>query len=242
MRNRRPRTPGNLPTYVPDPKTLPAPEKPQPTAMRPGSRMAVLGVFIEVVRRSFSPGVKPPNFQWLWDPDIKKTKIAIESSFNEDVTYRNFKPAIQIDIDDQTHGRVVLGDKAGQNLRTGAVHFWDLATVPILIECIAAKRAESAIIGDLVGAFLHTASDILQAKFAFHDMTPVTVGRTQPYTMADKDTWVTSVTFNVQHVMRWRNLPVAPLLREIELQATGTGEDADVFFETLAIGWKNKGG
>lgn len=240
MRDRRPKTPGNLPTYVPDPKTLPAPERPQPTAMRPGSRMAVLGVFIEVVRRAFSPGVKPPDFQWLWNPDIKKTKIAIESAFNEDVNYRNFKPAILIDVDDQTHGRVVLGDRAGQNLRTGTIGFWDLATVPILVECIAGKRAESAIVGDLTGAFLHMASDLIQAKFGFHDMTPVTVGRTQPYTMSDKDTWVTSVTFNVQHVMRWSNKPAAPLLREIEMMVSGSGESATEFFETLAVGWKNK--
>jgi len=239
---RRRREHGYQPTYVPDPKPLPAPEQKQNEAIRPGSRMAVLGVFLEVIRKGFSVGVVPPNFQWTWQPDIKKTKIAIESSFNEDISHRNFRPAIFIDVDDQTHGRVVLGDRAGQSMRTGRVAFWDLATVPILIECIAGKRAESAIIGDLAGAFLHIASDLIQAKFGLHDMTPVVVGRTQPYG-SDKDTWVTAVTFNVQHVMRWTNTPIAPLLQEIVLEATGSDADnSSAYFETLALGWRSRVG
>lgn len=228
--------------FVPNPKRQPSPEAPQQVSMRPGSKMAVLGVFVEVVRKRFAAGVVDPDFQWLWDPDIKKTRLAVESAFNEDKEFRNFRPGVFLDCDDETHGRVVLGDRVGQNFKTGLVGFWDLQTVPILIECVAGKRAESAILGDIVGVFLHASSDLIQAKFGFHDMTPVTVGRTQPHTK-DKDTWVTPVTFTVQYPTRWTNAPTAPLLAELELEVTASGANsATEFFETIALGWRSKVG
>lgn len=230
------------PGFVPDPKLQPAPEGAQHVTIRPGSKLAVLGVFVEVVRRRFSASVVPHDFQWLWDPDIKTTRLAVESAFNEDKEHRNFRPAVFVDCDDQTHGRVVLGDRVGQNLKTGLVGFWDLQVVPILIECVAGKRAESAVLGDVVGVFLHASSDLIQAKFGFHDMTPVVVGRTQPIGDArDKDQWVTAVTFNVQYPMRWTNRPTAPLLAEIEADIVASGDDdATTFFESIALGWRDR--
>ena len=229
------------PGFVPNPKQQPSPEGKQAVSIRPGSKMAVLGVFVEIVRRRFAGNVVPPDFPWQWQPDIKQTKLAVESAFNEDKEHRDFRPAVFIDCDDQTHGRVVLGDRAGQNIKSGLVGFWDLQTVPLLIECLAGKRAESAIIGDLVGWFLHASSDLIQAKFGFHDMTPVVVGRTQPSTK-DKDQWVTAVTFNVQYAGRWTNRPTAPLLAEIEACVVASGHDnATSFFEDIVLGWQNRG-
>lgn len=226
------------PTYVPDAKNQPSPEADQQVSIRPGSKLAVLGVFVEIIRRRFAIGTVDANFQWLWNTDILKTKLAVESAFNEDKAHRNFRPAVYVDCDDQTMGRVVLGDRAGHNFKTGLEGFWNLQSVPILIECVAAKRAESATLGDTVGVFLQASSDLIQGKFGFHDMTPVTVGRTQP-TGRDKDQWVTSVTFVVQYPQRWTNAPTAPLLQELELDITASGVDsATEFFETVALAWQ----
>lgn len=228
----------NQPSYVPDPKLQPAPEEQQPVSIRPGSKLAILGVFVEIIRRRFAIETVSADFQWLWNKDIGATKLAVESAFNEDKTHRNFRPAVYVDCDDQTMGRVVLGDRAGVNLKTGLEGFWNLQSVPILIECVAAKRAESAALGDVVGVFLHASSDLIQAKFGFHDMTPVTVGRTQP-APRDKDQWITSVTFVVQFPLRWTNTPTAPLLQELELEIARSGCDsATEFFETIALSWQ----
>lgn len=224
--------------FVPDPKPLPSPEQSQHPTIRPGSKLAVLGVFVEIIRKRMSFGM-PPDFQWLWDKDIKKTRIAVESAFNEDKEHRDFRPAVYVDCDDQTHGRVVIGDFVGQNLQTGMRGFWNLQTVPVLIECVAGKKSESAILGDIVAIFLQASSDLIQAKFGFHDMTPLTVGRTQPYTV-DKTQWITSVTFNVQYPTRWTNLPIAPLLQEIEAEVTASGVDsATEFFEEVMLSWRS---
>jgi hypothetical protein len=224
--------------YVPSPKRLPSPEEVQNVSIRPGSKLAILGVFVEIIRRRFDASNVPTDFQWRWDPDIKLTKLAIESAFNEDKTHRNFRPAVYVDCDDQTMGRVVLGDRVGLNRQTGLEGFWNLTSVPVLIECVAGKRAESAVLGDIVGVFLQASSDLVQAKFGFHDMTPVTVSRTQP-TVKDKDTWVTAVTFVVQVPFRWTNRQTAPLLQELEASVVASGVDtATEFFEAIALNWR----
>jgi hypothetical protein len=225
----------NYPNYVPDPKNQPSPEETQQVSIRPGSKLAVLGVFVEIIRKRFAREVVGDEFQWRWDPDIKVTRLAVESAFNEDKTHRNFRPAVYVDCDDQTMGRVVLGDRVGVNLKTGLEGFWNLQSVPILIECVTGKRAESAVLGDIVGIFLQASSDLIQGKFGLHDMTPITVGRTQP-AQRDKDQWVTSVTFVAQYPQRWTNAPTAPLLRSVELDVVRSGADsATAYFETIAL-------
>lgn len=220
------------PPLVPDPQGVVAPEQPQQLNIRPGSSLAVIGVFVEVIRKRFKLGMGLP---WVWDNDIKKTTVAIDSAFNEDKENSNVRPAIYVDRDDMVLGRTVLGDFVGQHLASGLKAFWALQTVPILIECVAAKKGESAVVADLVGVFLHASSDLIQAKFAFHEMTPVTVGRTQPFAR-DKLQWVTSVTFSVQYDMRWTNKPTAPLLQEIEAAIRASNvEDATAFFERIAV-------
>ncbi len=125
------------PQYVPDPERVPRPEQPPIASIRPGSGLAVIGLFVEIVRKRFTQENQLP---WVWDNDIKKTKIAIESAFNEDSQVRNFRPAIYIDRDEQSVGRTVMGDFVGQQLKSGTRGFWALETVPILIECLAAKK------------------------------------------------------------------------------------------------------
>jgi hypothetical protein len=229
-----------IPTYVPDPKNQPSPEQVQTISIRPGSKLAVLGVFVEIIRRRFAEGTVTDDFQWRWTSDIKTTRLAVESAFNEDKTHRNFRPAVYVDCDDQTMGRVVLGDRAGLNFKTGLEGFWNLQSVPMLIECVTAKRAESATLGDLVGVFLQASSDLIQAKFGFHDMTPVTIGRTQPMGR-DKDQWVTAVTFTVQYPQRWTNVRTAPLLQELEMDIVRSGvNSATEFFESIALSWRDE--
>jgi hypothetical protein len=107
--------------------------------------------------------------------------------------------------------------------------------VPILIECVAAKRLESAIIGDVVSIFLLASNRLIQGKFGFHDMTPTTVGRTQPHPR-DKNAFVTPVTFTVQNNVRYTNTPTGPLLEELELDIAASGAtSATEFFETVAL-------
>lgn len=228
------------PTYVPDPFRQPRPEAAQQVSIRPGSKLAVLGVFVEILRRRFSPPNVDGDFPWGWNKTPAQSNIEIESAFNEDKTAKNKRPSIYVDVDEQVNSRTVLGDMAGKELKQGKVGFWHLRTIPILIECVASKKAESAIIADLADVFLMASNRLIQAKFGFHDMTPTTVGRTQPYPK-DKNEFVTPVTFTVQSVLRYTNAPTAPLLEEVALEIAGsTVDSATAFFEAIALGRASK--
>lgn len=224
-------------SLTPSPKNQPAPDGNQPINVRPGSTLAVLGVFLEVIRKRFTPENSLP---WEWHRDIKKkpkdaVAIAIESAFNEDKDHANYRPAIYVDRDELIVGRTVIGDAAGQNLRNGLKAFWALTSLPILIECVAAKKSESAIIADLTAVFLHASSDLIQSAFGFHEMTPPAMTRTQPFPR-DKDQWVTSISFSVQYDFRWTNKPTAALLQQIVTEITASGHDsATSYFETIAL-------
>ena len=223
------------PGYVPSPKTVPSPETPQNPVIRPGSRLATVGVFVEIIRRRFDRKFAGNDFPWPWNESPNVSKIRIESAFNEDTADKNMRPAIHVDADDMAIGRTVLGDLAGKQNTTGKTGFWNLETTPILIECEATKRAESAVIGDLVGVFLQASNRLIQAKFGFHDMTPLTIGRTQPHPI-DKNVFVTAVTFSVQNSLRYTNEPTGPLLEHIDLAIRASGmASATEFFEKVAI-------
>jgi hypothetical protein len=224
----------NIP-LTPDPQNLPAPEASQPVTIRPGSGLAVVGLFVEIIRKRFPLEAGLP---WVWNPDIKEggdQAIAIESAYNEDTAQKNFRAAVYVDRNEQTIGRTVLGDFAGAHLPSGLRAFWALETVPILIECVAAKKAESAILSDIVGIFLHASSDLIQSKFGLHEMTPILRGRTQPYAR-DKTQYITSISFSTQYNLRWSNKPTGPLIQQIVTEISASDfEDATSYFETIAV-------
>lgn len=203
--------------------------------IRPGSPLAVVGLFVEVIRARFQPSVVGTTLPWVWDADIKETKIAIESAYVEDQAHRDFCPSVFVSVPEASYGRTVIGDKAGQNLASGCTGFFALDTQQIAIECKGAKRGEAYTIGDIVRVFLQASSDEIQATFGLHEMTPLTLGQPQPR-KADKDVWVAPITFTVQIPARWSTKPTGPLLRQVVARITASGaDDATDYFTAVAL-------
>lgn len=222
------------PYFVPDPG-LPTPKEAQNPRIRPSSPLAVIGLFVEVIRARFQASVVGTSLPWVWDKEIKNSTIAIESAYNEDQAHKNKRPAVFIDVDGAVLGRTVVGDRVGQVNSTSQEGFWSLDTQPVLIECVAAKKSESYLLGDLIRIYLHASSDLIQATFGLHEMTPVTLNRTQPV-QKDKDEWITPITFSVQVNVRWTTKPTRPLLQELVLKLEQSGDaDATTFFERVAL-------
>ena len=196
----------------------------------PGSPLAMVALFTDIIRERFRPG---NGLAWQWilngtagcdelnTPDSPK-KIVIEPAFNEDPEVRNARPAIYIDKTETIAGKVVVNNFVGQQLRTGLQAFYALATVPIEIECVGAK-GESATLADLTWFYLLAGRQYIMATFGIHDLTPPTLGRTGPYEV-DKTVWSTKVTFECQIHLRWTTLPISPALSEIVLRYKASGE------------------
>lgn len=195
-----------------------------------GSPLAIIGIFVAVLRERFTEGNCPPDYPWFEDPT--QTKIIIESGFEENQTERGKKPAIYVDKDESVYARLVIGDRAGHTLKDTKDFQWTLSTVPVLIECVSGRRGESAVIGDIVQWSLHAMSDAIQSMFALHDMTPPTLGRTVPYEH-DKEAWSTPVSFTIQYNVRWTTLPIRPLMQELVTKITASGASATQYFTDL---------
>ena len=208
----------------------------QQADIAPGSPLAIVALFNEIIRERFRPGNGLP---WVWSPNgtagcdelntpDSPRKIVIEPAFNEDPEVRNARPAIYVDKAETIAGKVVVNNFVGQQLTTGFQAFYTLATVPIEIECVGAK-GESATIADLTWFYLLAGRQQIMATFGLHDLTPPVLGRTGPYE-ADKLVWSTKVTFECQINVRWTTLPISPKLAEIVLRFRKSGTtDPDTF-------------
>lgn len=197
-----------------------------------GSPLALIGIFVSVLRERFKPGNGPTAYPWY--EDINSTKILIESSYEENATSRGTKPAIYVDKDRSVYQKNIIGDRAGHTFTDRKDAHWCLSSVPIIIECVSAKKGESAIIGDIVQWTLHSASDVIQKTFAFHDMSPPVMERTGPYE-DDKTAWSTVVTFSVEYNLRWTVVPIAPILHEIILRIQSSGMSATEYLTEIAV-------
>jgi hypothetical protein len=218
---------------TPEPRYAPPPTKAhgqEHQLILDGSPLALIGLFIEVLRERFAPDNGMPKYTWY--EDVHKTSIIIESAFENGDIKRGDKPAIYIDRDEVVYGKSVIGDRAGYTFKDSKDFQWCLGTTPIIIDCVAARRGESAIIGDLVHWSLHVMSDAIQAAFALHDMSPPRLGRTIPYE-DDKTAWSSPVSFTIQHNVRWTTVPVAPLLQEIVSRITASGLDPTQYMLTV---------
>jgi len=205
-----------------------------PRLVLDGSPLAMVGMFVEVLRERYSPGNGPERYPW--DADVNKTKIVIAASFEEEGnTPREKQPAIWVDKDESSYSKIMIGDRVGHEQRTGKDYQSCLATVPLTITCIAGRRSESAFIGDVTQWSLHASSDVIQATFALHDMTPPTLSRTMPYD-SKPNSWATTISFQVQYNVSWTYVPIAPLLQNIALRVQASGETPSDYFLERVLG------
>lgn len=219
----------NIPRHYPPTRVTGQQEK-----IVDGSPLAIIGIYVAVLRERFSQENSPDPDQWLWIPDIEQSKIVIESAYEDNSLVRDKQPAIYIDKDQSAYGKNTIGDRVDHNLRNSRDIQTSLSTVPVIIECTASRKGESAILGDIVQWTLHASSDVIQKTFGLHDMSPPILGRTVPYEM-DTEVWNTQVSFQVQYHVTWSYVPIAPLLQSIVAKIEASGMDTTEYFQELAL-------
>lgn len=202
-----------------------------------GSPLAIVALFAEIVRERFRPG---NGLNWVWDENATPTssedntvgaprKILIEPAFNENTEVRNYRPAIYIDKGETAAGKISMGNFAGQELHTGMRAFYALGTSPMDIEVVSDNKGESAILADIVWFYILAGRDLIRGTFGLHELTPPILGRTVPFE-GDKGQWSTHITFEIQFDLRWRTLPISPLLNDIVTRYKDSDETSpDVF-------------
>ena len=207
----------------------------------PGSPLAVIGLFVFVLRARFEDTEGAP-LPWVWEDTMRPDpyaedepiKIYIESTYNVANPERNYRPAIYVGRGGGVvaPNKVSVDNRVGVHLQTGLTAYHCFATMPITFECDAETSGESSAIAETAWAYVLSSRDILRRNFGFHEVTEPVLGDTTP-SKKDKETWTTPVQFQVQYDMRWGVTPIAPRLREIAVRLSGnTG--GDTFFRNIA--------
>jgi len=203
----------------------------QQADIAPGSPLAVVALFTEIVRQRFLPS---NGLAWAWyeNPTPREhdrndidapAKVMIEPAFNVNTETRNVRPAIFIDKGETQPEKVSLGNFVGQKLSSGMSAHYLHGHMSIEIEAVSDQKGESAILADLVWFYMLAGRQHIQAMAGLHDLSEPVLGRTVPYE-ADKNAWSTRVSFAITVPFRWTTVPISPLLQEIVLRYRQSGD------------------
>lgn len=218
-----------------------------------GSPMALVGLFVEVVRARYRAD-SAEALPWRWKddptPDVDEDNqptvnggvprtLYIESAFVDDPEARNYRPAILVDKGDTRLTKPVLGNRSGYVRHDGTETFYAPAAIPIEIQCISEKRGESGQLGDFTWFHLAACQALIRAESGVHDISPPVLGKTEPFrrTEGNKEAWMTPISFDIIVEYRWKTRPIAPLLQSVvsRLRARGDGDVTEGAIVTATI-------
>jgi hypothetical protein len=205
-----------------------------------GSPLALIGVFVEVIRARFR-GLNNGT-PWLWKDDPRPApeetgdqgaprSLYVESGLTDDPEARQFRPAIYVEKEETRYEKVVVGDRYGIRREDRFEAYYALTETPMTVQCVSTNKGESAVIGDHTWFHLMATKNLVRETFNIHELSNFTIGKTQPYRRSpDVDnSWSTPISFTCRVEMRWFTRPNAPLLQEIylNLQRIGNGNPVE---------------
>lgn len=180
------------------------------------SPLEIVGAFVYILRELF----QTPGLLWQWSNNRNTTGIVIEAGNEEEIATANSKPGLFVNIGQTVYEQVSIGDldqDQPEILQKGLKHFYAYGRTSVSVECISPRHGESALLGDTVQQFLHMSSNEIQMYFNFQNMSPVVLNATQPFEK-DETFFNTPVMFQVGFEVRWATIPIAPMLKKLQLK------------------------
>ena len=208
--------------------------------IRVGSPLALIGLFVSVIRARFQPPNDDTSYIWRSDPvphgdetgdESAPRLLYIESGDLTDPEARDLKPAVFVTKEDTQLRQVVIGNRSDFDMHTRTERFYMQAVVPMTVNCVSDNRGESMIIGDLVWFHLVSTMNYVRSSFGLNHIAEPVLGATRLFrrSAGGTDTWATPISFAVTIEFHWITRPIAPLLKEVAAHLTVVGEgDATV--------------
>lgn len=173
----------------------------------------IIGAYVAVVRDRFK-GIEYKDFPWQFSEDASKTRIFIEAGAVDTYEEKDARPGIFINRSSMVFSKLAINNRAAMNLKTASTDFYCLGGGQVSIDCISKNRGESSTLGDIVATHILMSEDIFRAALNFRDMSPITLGATQPWEKDDR-TFVTRVTGEFTYDISWRQSPLAVRMARI---------------------------
>ena len=173
----------------------------------------IIGAFVYVVRDRFT-NQEFDNFPWKYSDDSNKTRVFIEAGSVDSYEQKDARPGIFLDRSSMVFSKLAINNMANFDIKTGVRDFYCLGGGQISIDCISQNRGESTSLADIVAIHVLMSEDIFRSALNFRDMSPVTLGATQPWEKDDR-TFITRVTTEFTYDLSWKIDPLAVRLERI---------------------------
>jgi hypothetical protein len=201
----------------------------------PGSSLAVLGLWIYILRARFAPDTYHV-LPWIWAEDLRAEddqdgdplpdgsprKIQIESAYNTEKQPRDYYPSVYVGRSGGaiTVQQTAVGDYVGEHRPTKYQAYHAFAGMPLTFECEAETSGEAQTIGDILWSFVLCTRQICREEFGFQAISHPVLSDVEPFERS-KSLWRVSVQFQVSFDMRWTTLPHDPVLRDVSATLRG---------------------
>lgn len=205
-----------------------------------GSPVAIIGVFVEVVRSRFRGENDDTGYRWSPDPTPPTsadgaadtpTALYIESEYADNPEGRDTYPAVIVRKGRTVPSSMMIGDRIGIHRPTREEWFHAQAPIPIEATCQSTVPLESAIIGDLVWFHILAAKNYIREAFGIHSISLPELGETRKSkkNSLGSDVWETPVSFTITVDFRWSTRPIAPVLSQITADLRNRGGGSETF-------------
>lgn len=174
----------------------------------------IIGLYIGAIRERFDNVAE--GFPWRWDKDPNKSRIVIEAGSVDTYDQTDSRPSIYVDRSGMVFSQVVLGNMADFDMQTAETKQYCMANSQISVDCISSNRGECSNLADITAHHLLMSEDVFRSALGFRDMSPITMGNTQPWEK-DERVFVTRVTSEFSYELSWSNKPIADRLERMFL-------------------------
>ena len=197
------------------------------------SPLALVGVFLQILRERFS---ESQQLQWVYVPGDggrALSTIHIEAGGNPETEDLARRPAIFVNRGPITFTQPVIGDQAGAGFEKGIRAFYAMAETNFVFSVESEEAGEAEQIADLLLSTLMMGSYEIVKAFLFRKLGPFAMS-SRAKTRQDTELTVISINAGLSYDVRWRTIPIAPILKEVIVKAReSTYTDGNEFFSKI---------
>lgn len=199
-----------------------------------GTLLAFTGIFAAVVRARFTE----PGIPWRWTPVFERTEeqnatpaapdpIFVSTVFDLEPAARSAIPRVIVGVEGAQLNKVVNGNRAAVRTPDRTQVFYAHDTIPVQIRCHGREAGESATIADLVRKQIAVCANPIREAFNIHEISLPSMSAPQETREGDEaPSHVALVSFIVTNEVKWKTVPIAPLLQEIAAIVRSGGAEA----------------
>lgn len=161
------------------------------------------GVMVSVLRQYFGQPdrITIEKATLLWDADITKSKVQIDTVDNLKFDETGKRPAILVDFETQQFPRDVIGDRQDYQ-QDGVWQMFNRNTGAFLLECWGLKKLESYSIADEIRYFLQAYRHQIAETYGFNTLRIAQVMKAVKYRQFD-DYWVSRAVVEYEQNEHW---------------------------------------